>query len=145
MNAVANALSLSPANRTVTAPPAPPEAGMTRSPACSTASISEPGAPGTTPPVWKCGSFGTLMVLPPMPGTQPGTVHDSRPIVLFHASATRLNAARYGAEMNPATLENTRRSCPGNASSQSQTSIAVFLIRPRRPSTRSRTRSSSPR
>src|SRR5689334_16080740 len=99
-------------------PPAPP-AGVTVSPACSTASISEPGAPGTTPPEWKCGRSGTLIVFPPMNGTQPGTDQDSRPIVLFHASLMKLNATRNGKLMKLAMFLNAEPIQPG-----------IFLMKP---------------
>jgi hypothetical protein len=68
---------------------------------------SDPGAPGTTPPLWKCGSCGALIVLPPMSGTQAGTLQLSEPIVLFQASETKLNAALNGAVMKSLTLPKT--------------------------------------
>lgn len=60
---------------------------------------SVPGWPGTMPPPWNFGMFGTLMELPPMPGTHPGIDQDSRPIVLFQASAMKLKAHRNGRVM----------------------------------------------
>jgi hypothetical protein len=68
------------------------------------------------------------MLLPPIPGTQPGTVQDSRPMVLFHAAAMRLNADRNGAEMTRATTENALPIQPGIFLMKSQVLLAAFLI-----------------
>src|SRR3546814_7271102 len=122
MNAAANRSDVLPRNVTVPPPLADIErsAGTTRSPACSTASISAPGAPGTTPPWWNFGRFGTEIVLPPIHGTQPGTVHESRPIVLFQASATKLNTDRKSAEIVEPILPTAEPIQPGICLTQLQ-------------------------
>src|SRR3982751_1482652 len=97
-------------------PPAPPtfEArdGI-RSPPCAMTMVGRPVTPGTTPPAWKVGRFGTLMLLPPMIGTHPGTDQDSRPIVLFQARAIMLNAVRNGRLTKSATLRKAVPIQPG--------------------------------
>src|SRR5690606_6538971 len=91
----------------------PRSVGSTVSPARATIGTSAPGGPGTTPPRWNVGRVGAEMVLPPTPGTQLGTVHDSLPTVLFHARLIALNPARNGALMKSVTFRKTSRIRPG--------------------------------
>src|SRR5215216_5112053 len=108
----------------------PPPAGETRSPACRIANTSAPGGPGTTPPLWKVGSFGIENPDPPIFGTQPGTVNDSCPTVLFQKRAMALKPAFHGALIMSAIRPNAPPTMAGKPFSQSHTASAAALIPP---------------
>src|SRR5215469_8257520 len=91
----------------LTAGPSAPDArgsGTTASPACAKMSPVDV----TMPPACIVGMVGIENPLPPMMGTQPGTLNERRPTVLFHPDAIADHAARNGAAIVLPIPANTR-------------------------------------